>query len=244
MNNEERRDSAEPEKPVVRDRRKIDPQTGKRREPSDEGGSTPSAGQSANDVQSGASPRAGESVTGASQDAGVDDLAAVKDELATVKEEASERLEDLKRLRAEYVNYRRRVERDREAVKETAKSEVLGAFIDVLDDIGRARDHGDLTGGFRSVGESLEATTAKVGLVRYGEPGDVFDPMIHEALMHSYSDDVTETTCVQILQPGYRVGERVLRAARVAVAEPTEGLSATADDEPAEKDADEAGTED
>lgn len=101
---------------------------------------------------------------------------------------------------------------------------MLTELLSVLDDIGRAREHGDLTGAFRSVGEALEAVTSKVGLVRFGEPGDEFDPTIHEALMHGYADDVAVPTCTQILQPGYRVGERVIRPARVAVAEPTEAL--------------------
>jgi molecular chaperone GrpE len=92
----------------------------------------------------------------------------------------------------------------------------------VLDDIDRARDHGELEGGFRSVGEALEATVEKLGLQRFGAVGETFDPTVHEALMHSYSGDVTEPTCVQVLQPGYRFGDRVVRPARVAVAEPTE----------------------
>jgi molecular chaperone GrpE len=97
---------------------------------------------------------------------------------------------------------------------------VLSGLLPVLDDIGRAREHGELVGGFKSVAESLEAAVTKLGLDSFGENGEPFDPKVHEALMHSYSTDVTEPTCVQILQPGYRVGERILRPARVAVAEP------------------------
>ncbi|RIQ12195.1 nucleotide exchange factor GrpE, partial [Jiangella rhizosphaerae] len=165
-----------------------------------------------------------------------DGAVAAGEELAAARAEAAERLDDLRRLQAEYVNYRRRVERDREANREAAKAEVLAELLGVLDDIGRAREHGDLTGAFRSVGEALESVTAKAGLVRFGEPGDAFDPMIHEALMHGYSDDVEVATCTQILQPGYRIGERVIRPARVAVAEPTEALPATAADSPGEDD--------
>ncbi|HZC39681.1 MAG TPA: nucleotide exchange factor GrpE, partial [Streptosporangiaceae bacterium] len=132
----------------------------------------------------------------------------------------AERTADLQRVSAEYANYRKRVDRDRLAVREQALANVLSALIPVLDDIGRAREHGELTGGFKSVAESLEAVTAKLGLERFGETGDPFDPTVHEALMHSYSDSVTEPTCVQLLQPGYRVGQRILRPARVAVAEP------------------------
>src|SRR5262245_34983356 len=141
----------------------------------------------------------------------------------------AERTADLQRLQAEYANYRKRVERDRLAVREQALANVLNELLPVLDDIGRAREHGELTGGFKSVAESLEAAGAKLGLTAYGESGDPFDPNVHEALMHSYSADVSEPTCVQILQPGYRVGERILRPARVAVAEPgsPDGDSAT-----------------
>lgn len=132
----------------------------------------------------------------------------------------AERTADLQRLQAEFANYRKRVDRDRLAVREQALANVLGELLPILDDVGRAREHGELSGGFKSVAEALEATVTKLGLVRYGEPGEAFDPNVHEALLHSYSDEVTEPTCVQILQPGYKVGDRILRAARVAVAEP------------------------
>jgi molecular chaperone GrpE len=153
--------------------------------------------------------------------AGIEDLG---QELDQARREAGERLEDLRRLQAEYINYRRRVERDREAVRDSAVANVLAELLPVLDDIGRAREHGDLNGGFKSVGEALEQVTAKLGLVRYGEPGDEFDPTVHEALMHGYADDVDVATCTEILMPGYRFGERVIRPARVAVAEPTAAL--------------------
>ncbi len=100
---------------------------------------------------------------------------------------------------------------------------LLTELLPVLDDIGRAREHGELVGGFKSVAESLETTAAKLGLQQFGKEGEPFDPTIHEALMHSYAPDVTETTCVAILQPGYRIGERTIRPARVAVAEPQPG---------------------
>ena len=135
----------------------------------------------------------------------------------------AERTADLQRVHAEYANYRKRVERDRLAVREQALANVLSSLLPVLDDIGRAREHGDLNGAFKSVGESLETMAAKLGLESLGEPGEPFDPLVHEALMHSYSPDVTEPTAVQILQPGYKVGERIIRPARVAVAEPGDG---------------------
>ena len=135
-------------------------------------------------------------------------------------EQLAERTADLQRVTAEYANYRKRVERDRVAVREQALANVLSGLLPVLDDIGRAREHGELVGGFKSVAESLEAAVAKLGLESFGDSGEPFDPKVHEALMHSYSSEVTEPTCVQILQPGYKVGERILRPARVAVAEP------------------------
>ncbi len=143
----------------------------------------------------------------------------------------AERTADLQRVHAEYANYRKRVERDRLAVREQALANVLSSLLPVLDDIGRAREHGDLNGAFKSVGESLETIAAKLGLESFGEPGEPFDPLVHEALMHSYSPDVTEPTAVQILQPGYKVGERIIRPVRVAVAEPGDG---SAPDDPAE----------
>ncbi|MEV4015382.1 nucleotide exchange factor GrpE [Nonomuraea angiospora] len=143
----------------------------------------------------------------------------------------AERTADLQRLQAEYVNYRRRVERDRAAVREQAVAGALGELLPVLDDIGRARDHGELTGGFAKVAESLEAAVTKLGLSPFGQKGEPFDPTVHEALMHSYSSDVTEPTAIEVLQPGYRMGDRVLRPARVAVAEPGDATPASNDDD-------------
>ncbi|MFD5160324.1 nucleotide exchange factor GrpE [Streptomyces hawaiiensis] len=153
----------------------------------------------------------------------------------------SERTADLQRLQAEFQNYRRRVERDRIAVKEIAIANLLTELLPVLDDIGRAREHGELVGGFKSVAESLESTAAKMGLQQFGKEGEPFDPTIHEALMHSYAPDVTETTCVAILQPGYRIGERTIRPARVAVAEPQPGAQTVKADESADAEDKESG---
>ncbi len=123
-------------------------------------------------------------------------------------------------MQAEYANYRRRVERDRESVRELALVNVLSNLLPVLDDIDRARQHGELEGGFKAVGEALEAVVGKLGLERYGAPGEPFDPTVHEALTHAYAPDVEGPTAVAILQPGYRMGLRIVRPARVAVAEP------------------------
>jgi len=142
---------------------------------------------------------------------------------SALQSQLAERTADLQRLQAEYANYRKRVDRDRATVREQAVASTLSELIPVLDAIGQARDHGELSGGFKSVADSLQAAVSKLGLVSYGQRGDVFDPKIHEALASSYSPDVAEDTCVEIFQPGYKVGERILRPARVAVAAPAAG---------------------
>ncbi|MGH4036128.1 nucleotide exchange factor GrpE [Actinomycetota bacterium Odt1-20B] len=152
-------------------------------------------------------------------------------QLDQVRTALNERTADLQRLQAEYQNYRRRVERDRVTVKEIAAANLLTELLPTLDDIGRAREHGELVGGFKSVAESMETVVAKLGLQQFGKEGEPFDPTIHEALMHSYAPDVTETTCVAILQPGYRIGERTIRPARVAVAEPQPGAQTVKESE-------------
>jgi molecular chaperone GrpE len=127
---------------------------------------------------------------------------------------------DLQRLQAEYSNYRKRVERDRDLVRDVAIGGVLAELLPVLDDLDRAREHGELQGGFKAIAEQIERIVARVGLERFGAAGEAFDPMVHEALSHTTSAEVTETTAVQVFQPGYRFKERVLRPARVAVADP------------------------
>jgi molecular chaperone GrpE len=127
---------------------------------------------------------------------------------------------DLQRLQAEYQNYRKRVDRDRALVSDLAIAAVLMELLPVLDDLDRAREHGELEGGFKSVAEQIENTVEKLGLAKFAESGVPFDPQIHEALMHLTSPDVTEATVTQILQPGYKIKDRVLRPARVAVTDP------------------------
>jgi molecular chaperone GrpE len=191
--------------PVVRDKRRIDPETGTVR---------PDAVSDVSDSVPGAAPTMTPPMSAPpSGSVGGPDDGAAEAALA-------ERTADLQRLQAEYANYRKRVERDRDAVREIAVIGVLSGLLPVLDDIGRARDHGELVGGFKVVAESLEATLNKLGLQAFGADGDPFDPNVHEALMHEFSAEVTEPTCVAVLQPGYRVGERVVRPARVKVAEP------------------------
>ena len=142
---------------------------------------------------------------------------------AELAAQLAERTADLQRLQAEYANYRKRVDRDRAAVREQAVAGTLAGMLPVLVAIDQAREHGEQCGGFKSVADSLQSVLGRLGLVVYGDEGDPFDPKIHEALTHSYSSDVSEDTCVEILQPGYKVGERILRPARVAVAEPATG---------------------
>jgi molecular chaperone GrpE len=142
---------------------------------------------------------------------------------AELRAQLAERTADLQRLQAEYANYRKRVDRDRATVREQAVASALTELLPVLDAINQAREHGELSGGFKSVADSLQAAVGKLGLVSYGQRGDAFDPKIHEALSYSDSPDVTEDTCVDIFQPGYKVGERILRPARVAVAAPGSG---------------------
>jgi molecular chaperone GrpE len=128
--------------------------------------------------------------------------------------------EDLQRLQAEFANYRKRVERDRTLAAEVAISSVLLEFLAVLDDLDRAETHNELSGGFKAVADQIISTTSKLGLEKFGEAPSLFDPNIHDALMHETSEEVKETTVTKILQPGYRFKERVLRPARVVVTDP------------------------
>lgn len=153
----------------------------------------------------------------------VEEDAAAEDPLTAAQREAAERTADLQRLQAEFLNYKRRVERDRELVRENAVFAVLTPMLDVLDSIDRAREAGELEGGFKGVAEQLERVVAGLGLVRFGEPGDPFDPQLHEALSHIGTDPgVSVVTCKHIAKAGYRIGERVVRAAQVLVVDPVE----------------------
>jgi molecular chaperone GrpE len=194
------------EPPVVRDRRRIDPQTGQVREGGEGVPVTPAQPTTqADDTQLGTEAQA-------------------DSETATENEMAAELLADLQRLQAEYVNYRKRVERDRDLARDLAVAGVLEALMPVLDDVQLARDHGDLdTGPFAAIADKLEAALGRFGLQRFGAVGEPFDPAVHEALMHTQGqleEGVDVTTVTQVMQPGYKAGERLLRAARVAVADP------------------------
>ena len=130
---------------------------------------------------------------------------------------------DLQRLQAEYANYRKRVERDRAVAHESAVGAVLTELLALLDDVDRAEQHGELSGGFKAVADQLNSITSRIGLEKYGTAGEAFDPQIHEALMHDESVEVSVATASKILQPGYKYKERILRPARVAVTDPATG---------------------
>ncbi|MEI5674248.1 MULTISPECIES: nucleotide exchange factor GrpE [Nocardioides] len=150
-----------------------------------------------------------------------------EDELAVAQRHLAERTDDLQRLQAEFVNYKRRVERDRDLIKQNATYAALAPITEVLDTIDRAREHAPLEDGFKTVAEQLERTVAAAGLTKYGAPGDAFDPSLHEALSHVGEDpEVEVTTCKVIAKAGYRIGDRVVRAAQVLVVDPPAGPTA------------------
>ncbi|MGI9171367.1 MAG: nucleotide exchange factor GrpE [Candidatus Nanopelagicus sp.] len=148
-------------------------------------------------------------------DEALNEATVVVDEVATLTS-------DLQRLQAEYANYRKRVDRDRVSTTEFAFASVLLEFLPILDDLDRAAEHGELTGGFKAVADRINATVEKLGLTKFDQAPVTFNPEIHEALMHETSKDVTEPTATKILQPGYKFKERVIRPARVAVTDPEE----------------------
>ena len=199
----------EPTGPKVTDKRRIDPETGAVRGKA----SAPGESRSGGPVPESAGPDdSGDDTSGEGVDSHPDTTL------------AADLTRDLQRLQAEYVNYKKRVDRDRELHHHVAVSSVVEALLPVLDDVHLARQHGDLEDGpFAAIADKLEATLAKFGVERFGQPGDAFDPAIHEALMHieaELAEGTEVTTVVQVLQPGYRMGERLVRAARVAVADP------------------------
>ncbi len=184
--------------PTIRDKRRIDPDTYQVREP-----------------QSAAAPGPGAPIEEA-----VAEVPVETEEVAQLKTALADRTADLQRLQAEYVNYKRRVDRDRDVARKGGIESVLKDLMSVLDDVRSAREHGELSGGFKAVADEVERVSARYGLETYGTKGDPFDPHIHEALLHAHAEGIDGPTCVEILQPGYRIGDRVVRPARVAVAEP------------------------
>ena len=127
---------------------------------------------------------------------------------------------DLQRLQADFQNYRKRIDKERSESSEIITGLVLAQFLGALDDIDRAEEHGELSGGFKAVADQLTATTTKLGLTKFVDTGIIFDPHIHEALMHETSPGVTETQVTKVLRAGYKFKERVLRPAQVIVTDP------------------------
>jgi molecular chaperone GrpE len=201
-------DTEDGERVVVRDRRRVDPVTGAVRTPEGE-------------EFSGAAP--------AAEPAAVDDS-----RVAELKAEVAERTADLQRLSAEYANYRRRVDRDREAVLVNARAQFVGDLLTVLDDLERADKHGDLVGPFKSVADKLVGVVQKLGLEPFGSEGEPFDPSVHEAVQHEVADvdGPTVTVLSSVLRRGYRIGDRVLRPAMVMVTERSDDGTAAASPEP------------
>ena len=145
----------------------------------------------------------------------------------TVEQQLAERTLDLQRLQAEYVNYKRRVDRDRELVRAQGEAAVLQSLLTVLDDIARAADHGELEGGFKAVADSLQQAVGKHKLEAFGVKGDAFDPSLHEAVFHAGESSEVEVTSVDtVMRTGYRHGDRVLRPATVGVVDPAAAVPA------------------
>ena len=147
-----------------------------------------------------------------------------QDEVFALRGNVASLTNDLQRLQAEYANYRKRVDRDRQLIADSASYKALVPVIEVLDTIDRAKEHGELDGGFKAVADQLERVVTAAGLVRFGVPGEAFDPTLHEALSHLGTDDEVEVTTIKhVAKSGYTMGERVVRATQVLVVDPVEG---------------------
>lgn len=221
-------DDEKTEGPVIRDNRRIDPETGEVRDPK------------AKDKNEKETKGAGEADAEETLDV-PDTPEDLVSEAINADERVIELTNDLKRVQAEYANYRKRVERDRQAVQDAATAKVIGELLPVLDDIGRAREHEELTGGFKAVGEALETVVTKMGLEKYGEKGDEFDPNVHEALTLVPTPNISAQTVIEVFQPGYRIDERILRPARVVVGDPLD--ESTAPEEAEESSGEDTGGE-
>ncbi|MGY1856396.1 nucleotide exchange factor GrpE [Modestobacter sp. SYSU DS0290] len=199
---------------VIRDRRRIDPTSGAVREPAGEqpAGSAAAQGEQMSEQNEGAAPVAEHT------DVPAGDLGG--DPGGDTARQLAERTEDLQRVTAEYANYRRRVDRDRVLVVDQAAERFAGQLFPIVDDIERARDHGDLTGAFKVVADRVLGLLDGLGVESFGKPGDPFDPALHEAVLHDTSPEVSEPTATTVLRPGFRRGDRVLRTAMVGVTEP------------------------
>lgn len=210
------------------DKRRVDPETGEVRAPKD--AQQPETGEQDAEEPAAESTEAGQSATGEpaadASDLGVEipeDASALGDsDAGEVSVDAAQHLEDLQRLNAEYAAYRRRSERERERAHENGMVKVTEALMPILDEVRLAREAGDVEGPFAKHVDRLFEALNKLGIEQYGEVGEVFDPNVHEALMQQPSEEVEEPTVFLVMQPGYRMGERVLKAARVGVHVPAE----------------------
>ncbi len=173
----------------------------------------------------------GEAPVGGAADAPEETVEPAAPEGPTLEEQLAERTADLQRKQAEFINYKRRVEDDRVRAIETGKQKVLTELLTVLDDLGRAEEHGELTGGFKAVADQLRTTLGKFDLESFGAVGEPFDPNLHEAVFHAGEDPNVEVQSIaQVMRTGYKVGDRVLRAAVVGVVDP--GVAAAATEQP------------
>jgi molecular chaperone GrpE len=199
------------------DKRKVDPEAGTPRARSTSAGAQPEAGID----EAAAFEAAGDSSDPLEAlDFELSAEAAESAELLAAKAEAAEHLDALQRERASFTNYRNRALRDQETARTQGMQDVLAALLPVLDDIERARQHAELSGPMAAIAEKLDASLGKFGIERFGAVGEEFDPTVHEALMHSVDADATSATVNLVVDPGYRIGERVVRAARVGVVGP------------------------
>jgi molecular chaperone GrpE len=148
----------------------------------------------------------------------------LEDSSSSTADQELELLKDLQRLQAEFVNYKARVERDRDVARNNAVAEVIRAFLPALDDLARAEAHGDLDGSpFAAVVTKLRNAGDKFGLKSFAAKGDKFDPEIHNALVQTPNNEVTETVIADVVEPGFMLGDKLLRPAMVAVFIPAEG---------------------
>jgi molecular chaperone GrpE len=207
---------------IIRDKRRIDPTSGAVRVPAGEQPAGTSPGPSVQREQMSETD-----IPDVQPDAGViPPGAGTGDDAAT---QLAERTEDLQRVTAEYANYRRRVDRDRTLVVDQAAERFAAQLFPIVDDIERARDHGDLTGAFKVVADRVVGLLDGLGVVAFGVAGDPFDPALHEAVIHDTSPEVSVPTATTVLRQGYRRGDRVLRTAMVAVTDPESSSDAPAE---------------
>lgn len=206
------------------DKRRVDPNTGEVRPEADAQSASAEAGEEPTTDPNAEQP---EAAAADASDLGVDipaDASGLEDtEPAAEPEPGSEAagyLADLKRINAEYAAYRMRADRERERAALGGTIKVVEALIPVLDEVKLARENGDVTGPFETHVNKLVESLNKLGVEQYGEVGDEFDPNLHEALMQQPSDEVETPTLFLVMQPGYRIGERIIRAARVGVQQP------------------------